>query len=952
MIRIFILLLLLTTACVSKSPNGSRFPAQANGELTKVDDEILQDFPEISYFRPIKFVFYITNGKPDRLVVIDPRVHAFHYQYLATTSEFKNAGFKDIQDISHKKANRRVILGVMLAGGMFTDEGNWDFRTPYQLTTDEIPEIADLKIISQKLHDWVKSASGDEPLSNLYPNMAYKPLEDHKAQVKEKIENYIKAGVEVKMELETGKVQTYSVGWGVGQLKAFATADEVTAGVANGTITKDSVLLVNGDVLELPPVAGIISARPLTEASHLVLLAQMYGIPLVYQKDAFDRMKTLDGKLVFLQTNLGISDYYSFVAPLSDVQVKALQKVRPASLLKELKADFKTNAILPVDKIADSQVAAYGGKATKFGLIRRTIPNYTKAMAYGVPIHYYKRFLEESVTKDGKKLSVAVNEALSTLAKDPSYSEVVAKANEVQKIMKDSKVSDKLISDIRGAFMAFYKSKGEVRLKIRSSSNVEDGAEFNGAGLYESEGVCLANCKKKDDFAKGLVKVWSSLYSAKGLWARKQFKVPESEVGMGFAVHTPYKGELNNGVVRFRIKKNSSNESERHCEVLGVIGEEDSITNTETGGGNERTFLVNEDIWEIRPLKGFPDGRTMMKNTHYATLCKQMHNLHKAWPQTLNELEIESEWKLMQDGSNELINIKQVRVVPQPKLFNLEKNQVLLIMPTQWVLKGELSESIVGAQYNADYATFTTNTFSFDDFKKGKLKVSDFVYVLNGKKFPMKIGTPKLKIGKITAGDEAGKIYSYDIAMSLTSNELPKMDLIFSINTYTPSSVITQENISISTTYTSFNSPYNYVGGMIYDKNNKTFPPEYAEFSPTCPVRISWKSSERYVGSDKEIRKPEDMKIDGIIKRTISIAKAPWYMYSLRMHEVIDEQFIDLFLDATLTDKEKKEIEKKGGRYLHTESFLSMVRLKKSETDVGKDIEGCESSSFEEGDAE
>ena len=75
----------------------------------------------------------------------------------------------------------------------------------------------------------------------------------------------------------------------------------------------------------------------------------------------------------------------------------------------------------------------------------------------------------------------------------------------------------------------------EVLLSCRSSTNAEDGEEFNGAGLYDSK-----SGRPADDFrpagscphptykplSLALKKVWASTYNLNAFLARERFGIP------------------------------------------------------------------------------------------------------------------------------------------------------------------------------------------------------------------------------------------------------------------------------------------------------------------------------------------------------------------------------------------------------------------------------------------
>lgn len=920
------LALTLLTACAATDP-GRRLPASA-GELTKITAAEFAQFPRIGGFTLLKFVIYLKNGKPDRVAVIDPRTHAFHYQFLG-------ASLNESREGSFKKAGRKYYLGSLLAG-MHFGEGQWDFRTPFQLTTEEALAPAEAKLVANQLSAWLEShVSKDDDWSfSFSTNTAYKPLEEHRAEVSANLAEYEKAGVNVKMSLSGGEVRAYAFGWGAGRLVAVATEAEFKAALAKGTIDQNTLLLTNTDILDLPPVAGIISARPITEASHMTLLAQMYGIPLVYQKGGFERFRSMEGQWAFLETKSGADDSYQFVGPLSEAQVPAIQKLRPAQNVRP-QVDWSTTAILPVNKITANQVKAYGGKASKFGLLQRTIPANTRDLALGIPVAYYQRFLAESKTAAGENLRQAASTALGTLDANPSYAETFAKAAQVRELMKKAVVPPALINEIREELRKHYPGTGEVRLKIRSSSNVEDGAEFNGAGLYESEGVCLSNCVKKDDFASGLVKVWSSLYTGRGLWARKRFGVPEEKVGMGLLAHRPYKGETANGVALLRFEKDYEDKAQPACHVLGVAGEDESITNSTEGGGNERVIVRRGEISEVRPARGQPDGRTLMAPHRYLEVCALMEKLHGSWPEKLDLAAIESEWKLTPESGEERLHLKQVRQVPSPALYALPKDRVTTILPTAWGFRGEWAQPVSSGEYKLDLLSFRLGNPSYEDLTRGNVQVTEAFAHQRGKKIPLQAGAARVKAAK----NYEGKFSHYELNVPLHAPGQPDRTLTFAISKKNKGELLLAPELSVDVTYSKLYPAYSNDSSLIADQ--KAMKNAMHEAEKECPVRISWNSRQRWVGGDDEFRTLENVKITGLLKRPIQIASIPWAAYHRKLHETIESEYIDLFLDTSLSSAERKQLEGMGGRYLDHAIEHGRFHLAAKIGAEGKKVKGC-----------
>ena len=113
------------------------------------------------------------------------------------------------------------------------------------------------------------------------------------------------------------------------------------------------------------------------------------------------------------------------------------------------------------------------------------------------------------------------------------------------------KVDENLLQSLRERIAAVHGTPPEVRVRFRSSSNVEDAIEFNGAGLYESTQACVADDVDGDEdgpsicdatnngernLTRALRRVWSSLWNFRAYEERAFYQIPDALPAMGVAV--------------------------------------------------------------------------------------------------------------------------------------------------------------------------------------------------------------------------------------------------------------------------------------------------------------------------------------------------------------------------------------------------------------------------------
>eukprot|EP01061_Rhynchopus_euleeides_P016672 TRINITY_DN27998_c0_g1_i1.p2 TRINITY_DN27998_c0_g1~~TRINITY_DN27998_c0_g1_i1.p2 ORF type:complete len:351 (+),score=160.57 TRINITY_DN27998_c0_g1_i1:134-1054(+) len=137
------------------------------------------------------------------------------------------------------------------------------------------------------------------------------------------------------------------------------------------------------------------------------------------------------------------------------------------------------------------------------------------------------------------------NEQIQALMADATFQSDVSVRNarlkafrkEVKKGEVPAAISAKL-----NAMRPFWSETTSIRL--RSSTNNEDLAGFNGAGLYES----TTHDPDEGEIAESAKKVWAGLWTFRAFEERDFYRIDHFKTYMGVLVHTSYGDEQANGV--------------------------------------------------------------------------------------------------------------------------------------------------------------------------------------------------------------------------------------------------------------------------------------------------------------------------------------------------------------------------------------------------------------------
>jgi len=362
----------------------------------------------------------------------------------------------------------------------------------------------------------------------------------------------------------------YSNGWALGQLKFFE-GDDIEDAYQAGLLTPDDILLTDLVPSEIPFVAGVICLEPSTPNSHVALLANTFSIPFTFLALADDALLAQDlvGRRIALRA---YDDWDGMSVRLIDAESLTMQQVEEILVLKAPQPiDFAPTVpygaySAPTAPLMPDDIQYFGGKAANFGMLRRTIPG-ASPVAAALSFDLWDAFMDQTMP-GGDTLR---EEIAAILANHPTYPpDMAALADDLDDIRDMIKDDTVFSSELEQAVFDTlqdpqYGFNGDMKIRFRSSTNVEDSEHFTGAGLYDSYSGCLADDLDGDDEGpsicdpskenergvfRAIRKVFASFYNDNAFLERLRHGVDESQVGMAVLVHHsfPDEIELANGV--------------------------------------------------------------------------------------------------------------------------------------------------------------------------------------------------------------------------------------------------------------------------------------------------------------------------------------------------------------------------------------------------------------------
>ncbi|MCB1100122.1 MAG: hypothetical protein KDN22_31450 [Verrucomicrobiae bacterium] len=387
-----------------------------------------------------------------------------------------------------------------------------------------------------------------------------------------------------------------------GKLMVFRSQNEITGFLRNDSLNGADTIWVLKSGLNMPneaSFAAMILEDPIMKASHYDGYARSRTppIPLLQIPEAVDLYGRFHGKNVLLEAQKS-PDEKVLVTEVKWPDVPEAPAVARQRWLDTPAGDgrlFLIDAALSNEEIREMQKHV-GSKAANYAFLRSNLPlnpveNEEHIYpGFAIPFDYY----EQHVTNSG------IEGMIAGLSDDEGNSDQIRRLLvQIQERILQSPVDPGLLRLFRQQIEAglgekYKDDEGVVKLRLRSSSNAEDNAEFSGAGLYESHPAIYTLSGARGDYdiaeanqravAYAMKRVWASLWNAEAYFARQRAGIVQETVRMGILVHPSYRSEESTGVV-FRyaandieIVVNKGKENVQNPRIAGLTPEMHRIT--------------------------------------------------------------------------------------------------------------------------------------------------------------------------------------------------------------------------------------------------------------------------------------------------------------------------------------------------------------------------------------
>ncbi len=482
--------------------------------------------------------------------------------------------------------------------------------------------------------------------------------------------------------------EPYTVAMGYGTVRRY-TLPELSAATDAAEFGWQDILILDEAPLDIETVvSGAVTGTRQGALSHLNVRSAARNTPNCYLKNAYELFEEWEGELVRLQCGEKVLTVEAATSEEAEEWWNELRPEPVAVLQPDLAArDFVGLLELPTDTANEraTGLIRYGSKGLNLAALYQRIDPELQLVGFLIPFHYYDQFTSAN------SWSVDMGSGLEQL----TFAETIAKwldntsfytdgalrrerLDAVRAAMRAAPCDEDLVAALESEIVDRYGSN-EVMVRFRSSSNAEDSLRFNGAGIYSSTSVCVADDLDEDEVGpsrcdvdqpnergvcRGLTKVWSSLWRSVAFEERGWYGIDHNDVAMGILVNTRTKGELAN-IVAF--SGNPTSPGDDRYLVNAQVGELD-VVSAAPGVWPEKNLLTVEDgvVTEIDRVSGsseLPDGAYAVSNEELGDLGAVLWQVARDFPNDAetpagSDLLFDTEWKIRGDGQ---LIIKQVR---------------------------------------------------------------------------------------------------------------------------------------------------------------------------------------------------------------------------------------------------------------------------------------------------
>lgn len=415
------------------------------------------------------------------------------------------------------------------------------------------------------------------------------------------------------------------------------------------------------------PVAAIVTGTRTAELSHLNVRSAARGTPSCFVKDADARLTPWEGRVVRITCGeAGLE-----VAAATDVELARWLTARrpaPVGIARPASGGGIVGLLeLPTQSVEDraTGLSRYGSKGRNYAVLAQRVSVDWTYDGLLVPFAPYLAFMAED-RPAGSFAKRAVT--ASALVGAPRTAALQLLRDDIERASPDpafvAELSRRVAQTLGPTTM----------VRFRSSSNAEDDLRFSAAGLYTSTSVCIADDRDGDDVgpsacdagtdrergvARGLTRVWASLWADRAVAEREWYGIPADAVAMGILVD-PRAADERANIVAFTGLPNGRPGDPRAVLVEAQAGEAE-VVSTDPGVWPEQVVLPATG--GVQRISRSSLAAEVLSDAQLKTLADRLATIEAVYPvddpaPAGHDVVLDTEWKVLADGR---LVVKQVR---------------------------------------------------------------------------------------------------------------------------------------------------------------------------------------------------------------------------------------------------------------------------------------------------
>jgi hypothetical protein len=300
-----------------------------------------------------------------------------------------------------------------------------------------------------------------------------------------------------------------------------------------------NILLYQSIPYRVPIANGILTVEPQTPFSHINLLAKNRGTINAYFTTQLpsDFLSQYENKLVKIKCKKEQGRNLFTIERLSEnaAQKHWSNQRKLKVIIPEPDVSVTSFSHFETGARSVQNVTCIGAKASNYALLYHQLPEYTRP-GFAIPFYFYFQTIQ----------SCGADKLIKTLLDNRKNwsAEQIEKALETIRIrIASASLNVSIFNELEIICSQYYKGK---KVRLRSSTNCEDLAEFNGAGLYVSKGFWQGS--ERAIIQKKILQVYASLWLTRAFEERDFFGIDHQKTAMGILINEAFPDEYANGV--------------------------------------------------------------------------------------------------------------------------------------------------------------------------------------------------------------------------------------------------------------------------------------------------------------------------------------------------------------------------------------------------------------------